>query len=201
MSGKRFFDPRLGSLLVIVAIVGGAAFIAIDSVMEWRDDQASLAELERRVDLLEGRAAELVNANADGRTEDASFDRRILVFGETPGLVAAELQRTVGFIAERTGADLRSVDIAEFEDVEGIEWRNGDTLQRVRLSAEFEVAEQALPDFLYNIEADYPILVVDGLTLRGTRRVANAASDMWVPADQSLNLRMTISAFWTGVPE
>lgn len=201
MSGKRFLDPRLGSLLVIVAIVGGAMFIAVDGLMKWRDDQAALAELEQRVQLLEDRAAELTDSDTGGRPEDAAFDRRILVFGETPGLVAAELQRTVGFIAERTGADLRSVDIAAFEDVEGIEWRNGETLQRVRLSAEFEVAEQALPDFLYNIEADYPILVVDGLTLRSTRRVASAASEMWMPADQSLNLRMTISAFWTGAPE
>lgn len=197
----RIFDPRLGSLLVIIAITGGAAFLAIDSVLAWRDDQASLAELETRVELLEDRAAELLQDDGTGRTEDAAFDRRILVFGETPGLVAAELQRTVGFIAERTGADLRSVDIAEFEDVEGIDWRDGETLQRVRLNAEFEVAEQALPDFLYNIEADYPILVVDGLTLRSTRRIANAATEAWVPADQSLNLRMTISAFWTGAAE
>ena len=197
----RFFDPRLGSLLVIIAITGGAAFLAIDSVLAWRDDRASLAELETRVELLEDRAAELLQDDGTGRTEDAAFDRRILVFGETPGLVAAELQRTVGFIAERTGADLRSVDIAEFEDVEGIDWRDGETLQRVRLNAEFEVAEQALPDFLYNIEADYPILVVDGLTLRSTRRIANAATEAWVPADQSLNLRMTISAFWTGATE
>ena len=32
----RFFDPRLGSLLVIVAIAGGAAFLAVDSVLAWR---------------------------------------------------------------------------------------------------------------------------------------------------------------------
>ena len=197
MTAPRLFDRRLGSLLVVVAIVAGAAFLALDSLAQWRAAEADLDAFEQRVLLLEERAAELARTPAI-QSNGSAVDRRLLVFGETPGLVAAELQRTVGFIADRTGATLRSVDIAEFETVPEVVGSDGETLQRVRLNAEFEVGEQSLPDFLYNIEADFPVLVVDAITLRGTRRVADAASEMWAPADQQLNLRMTISAFWTG---
>jgi hypothetical protein len=192
----RLFDGRLASLLVVIAILGAAIFIMVDALAASRAENAELARLEERLNLLEARARELT---MDGdEAGDAVFNRRLLMFGETPGLVAAEFQRTVGFIAERTGAELVSVDIAEFERVSGDTGLNGESLQRVRLNAEIEVAEQALPDLLYNVEADFPILVIDSVNLRAMRRIDGAASELWAASDRVLSLRMTVSSFWTG---
>jgi len=60
------------------------------------------------------------------------------------------------------------------------------------------VMEQALPDLLYAIETDIPVMIVDALTLRGRRMASSEATTGWAGGDRPLVLRVDISAFRSG---
>ena len=127
---------------------------------------------------------------------DTATRRRILIAGDTPGLAAAEFQRRLTLIAERNGAVVRAIDTPESEMVGGIADAQGNALQKMRLSIDVEVMEQALPDLLYAIETDFPLMIADGLSLRTNRSIDGAGG--WVSsADRPLALRLAVSGFRT----
>ena len=131
------------------------------------------------------------------------MDARLLIAGETSGLVSAELQRIVSDIAQRSGAAVRSLDVPENEPVGNVVDASGKKLVRVRLNASIEVMEPALPDLLYAIETNLPMIVIDAVTLRPNRRIeANAGDDpITMSVDRPLSISLTMSAFHLQVPE
>ena len=193
---RRLFDARLASLAVIVLGFAAAIFLAVDAYGWWRTESTVLADLGRRTALLEQRALAL--ARRDGNDGKSATDGRVLVYGDTPGLAVAELQRILTVSTEKSGALLRSVDTPQGETIADSHDAQGNLLQRVRLSAEIEVMEQALPDLLYAIETDIPVMIVDALTLRGRRMASNDATTRWTVDDRPLVLRVDISAFRSG---
>lgn len=199
-SPKARYDGRISSLLVIVAVVIGALVIDVSAAMTWREEASALADLKAHTRLLEERAA-TVAAKADPGA--APMDARLLIAGETSGLVSAELQRIISDIAQRSGAAVRSLDVPENEPVGSVVDASGKKLVRVRLNASIEVMEPALPDLLYAIETNLPMIVIDAVTLRPNRRVeANAGDEpITMPADRPLALSLTVSAFHLQVPE
>ena len=191
-----FLDKRLASLAVIVVVVLAALVLVLDTLGRWRHETAALAELERHIEVLEARAA-AVSTLDGGSGSDAAVDGRVLIFGDTPGLVAAEFQRVLTFIAESNGAVVRTIDTPESQIVEGVADTGGNALQKVRLGIEIEVMEQALPDLLHAIETDFPLMIVDGLSLRTNRHIG-AAGDIWASSqDRPLALRLAVSGFRT----
>ncbi len=199
-SPKARYDGRISSLLVIVAVVIGALVIDVSAAMTWREEASALADLKAHTRLLEERAA-TVAAKADPGA--APMDARLLIAGETSGLVSAELQRIISDIAQRSGAAVRSLDVPENEPVGSVVDASGKKLVRVRLNASIEVMEPALPDLLYAIETNLPMIVIDAVTLRPNRRVeANAGDEpITMPVDRPLALSLTVSAFHLQVPE
>lgn len=197
---ERLVDARLASLAVIVLACGAALFLAIDAYGWWRQEQAAVADLEHRTALLEQRAIALAARGQDGA--NPATEAQVLVYGDTPGLAVAELQRILAVSAEKSSATLRSVDTPQGETIGESKDANGNLLQRVRLSAEIEVTEQALPDLLYTIETDRPVMIVDALTVRTNRRTVSGEATGWVAAaDQPLIVRLDISAFRSGIAE
>lgn len=196
----RLTDARLASLAVIVLGACAAAALAINAYGTWSDERERLSELEHRTALLEQRAEALSRRNnADGQE---TGDAGILVYGETPGLAVAELQRIVSTIARNAGAVVRSMDTPPGATVADAKTADGKLLQSVRLSAEIDVGEQALPDLLYAIETEKPLIVVDGLALTGDRRNVAGEATGWVgPAERQLMLRIDLSAFRAGTEE
>jgi len=196
---RRFFDARLASLAVIVLGLGAAVFLAFDAYGWWQAEKTALADLDRRTELLEERALALAQRDQD--EGKSATDGRVLVYGDTPGLAVAELQRILTVSTEKSGALLRSVDTPQGETIADSHDAQGNLLQRVRLSAEIEVMEQALPDLLYAIETDIPVMTVDALTLRGRRMASNDATTGWTTDDRPLVLRVDISAFRSGAEQ
>jgi len=193
---RRLFDARLASLAVIVLGFAAAIFLAVDAYGWWQAEKTALSDLDRRTALLEQRALALARRDQDdGKT---ATDGRVLVYGDTPGLAVAELQRILTVSTEKSGALLRSMDTPQGETIADSHDAQGNLLQRVRLSAEIEVMEQALPDLLYAIETDMPVMIVDALTLRGRRTASNDATTGWAADDRPLVLRVDISAFRSG---
>ena len=199
MTLNRLFDARLASLAVIAIGVLAALLLAFDAYAWRRDQWADVMDLRHRTLLLEQRAAAL--AARDTEAGPAS-DAAVLVYGDTPGLAVAELQRIIAVSAEKSGATLRSIDTPQGETIADSRDANGNLLQRVRLSAEIEVTEQMLPDLLYAIETDKPVMIVDALTVRSNRRMVSGEATEWVAApDQPLIVRLDISAFRSGSAE
>jgi len=197
MTLSRLFDSRLASLAVIAIGVLAALLIAVDAYAWRRDQWAEVLDLRHRTLLLEQRAAAL--ATRDAGSEQTAAGAPILVYGDTPGLAVAELQRIITVSAGKSGATLRSIDTPQGETIAESRDAKGNLLQRVRISAEIEVDEQMLPDLLYAIETDKPVMIVDALTVRSNRRMVAGDATEWVAAaDQPLILRLEISAFRSG---
>jgi hypothetical protein len=96
---------------------------------------------------------------------------------------------------------VRSLEVSESEPVADTADTLGNGLVRVRLNADIEVMEPALPDLLYAIETHMPMLVVDALTLRTNRRIDTASAEGAAPeTDRPLALRLTVSAFHVKEP-
>jgi len=187
-------DKRLSSLIVLVALMLGALVLGIDALVAWRTERAEIILLESRTALLEARAAAARSAQAGPET--APLDARLLIAGQTSGLVSAELQRIISDIAISVGASVRSTDVPDSQPVGDVADEAGGKLVRVRLSSEIEVMEQALPDLLYAIETHLPVLVVDAISLRPNRQIDTGSGDAPVSApDRPLALRLTVSAF------
>jgi len=194
---SSLLDKRLASLTVIAVCVLAALFLVLETLSFWRADAASLVELERRTLMLEERASAISARGPDGRPADP-LEGRVLIYGETPGLASAEFQRIVTTLAQKAGAAVRSLDVPEVEEVADIVDADGGRLYRIKINAELEVMEQALPDLLYAIETDMPAMIVDSLSLRTNRSVANVGGEMWSAAARPLSLRLTLSAFRSG---
>jgi hypothetical protein len=190
-------DRRLASLVVLIAIAVGSVIVMTDAALSWRREGASLAELERRTQLLETRAAEITAMARPEAEGDGLSGIRLLLEGDTPGLVSAEFQRLFGEEIEAAGAAVRAIDAPETEPVGEVRDVDGGRLVRIRLEADVEVMEQTLPDLLLAIETALPIMVVDSMTLRANRRVDTVAGDVWVSAaDRPLMLRIAVSSFY-----
>lgn len=198
-AGISLFDKRMASLTVIVVVVLATLVLVVDVWGYWRRESAALGELERHTEILEARAAAVSGRDAQEGADaapDTATRRRILIAGDTPGLAAAEFQRRLTLIAERNGAVVRAIDTPESEMVGGIADAQGNALQKMRLSIDVEVMEQALPDLLYAIETDFPLMIADGLSLRTNRSIDGAGG--WVSsADRPLALRLAVSGFRT----
>lgn len=193
-------DRRLASLVVLCVILAFSAFLIADTVINLRNEAAAIAELERRTGLIEARAAELSARTAPGSADEPFAGVRLLVEGDTPGLVAAEFQRLFTEAVESAGATVRAIDAPRMEAMDDIRDESGGLLTRMRLEADVEVMEQSLPDLLLAIETTLPVLVIDALTLRANRRVDTVAGDAWVSAaDRPLTLRFAVSAFSVGM--
>lgn len=194
-------DRRLASLLVLVAVAVGSVVVIADTALSWRREAASIRELERRTLLLEARAREVAVESRPHAEGDGLSGIRLLVEGDTPGLVSAEFQRLFGEEIEKAGASVRALDAPQAEPVGEIRDTEGRRLMRLRLEADIEVMEQTLPDLLLAIETALPIMVVDTLALRANRRVDTVAGDVWVSAaDRPLMLRIGVAAFFVEAP-
>lgn len=192
------YDGRISSLFVVVAVVVGALALDVNAALSWREQSNALQDFKAHTRLLEERAA-----LASGKTAAAGAapDQRLLIAGETSGLVSAELQRILSDIAQRSGAAVRSLDVPESEPVGAIVDATGRKLVRVRLNTDVEVAEQALPDFLYALETNLPMIVVDAVSLRPNRQVQTDSDGATPSPDRPLSLGLTVSAFHLQVPE
>jgi hypothetical protein len=192
------YDRRISSLLVVVAIVVGALTLNVNAALSWREQSNALQDFKAHTRLLEERAA-----LAAGKTVSAGAapDQRLLISGETSGLVSAELQRILSDIAQRSGASVRSLDVPESEPVGTIVDATGRKLVRVHLNTDVEVTEQALPDFLYALETNLPMIVVDAVSLRPNRQVQTDGEGTIPSASRPLSLGLTVSAFHLQVPE
>lgn len=192
------YDRRISSLFVVVAVVVGALALDINAAMSWREQSNALQDFKAHTRLLEDRAA-----LASGKTADAGSapDQRLLIAGETSGLVSAELQRILSDIAQRSGAAVRSLDVPESEPVGTIVDAAGRKLVRVRLNTDVEVTEQAMPDFLYALETNLPMIVVDAVSLRTNRQIQTDGEGTTPFAARPLSLGLTVSAFHLQVPE
>lgn len=190
-------DKRLSSLIVLAALLLGALVLGINALVAWRTERAEVILLEDRTLMLEARAAAAKAAQPG--PEAAPPDARLLIAGQTSGLVSAELQRVISDIAGSVGATVRSTDVPDSQPVDEVTDAAGGKLVKVRLNAEIEVMEQSLPDLLYAIETHLPVLVVDAISLRPNRRIDTGGGDMQVSApDRPLALRLTVSAFHVG---
>lgn len=193
-AGLKLFDKRLASLTVIAVVVVAALVLVLDTLVHWQRESATLAELEHHIGVLEARAAAVSGRKTD--EDPYASDGHILIAGDTPGLAAAEFQRRLTVIAERNGAVVRAIDTPESQMIDGIADAEGKALQRVRLSIDLEVMEQALPDLLHAVETDFPLTIVEGLSLRVNRSIGGAGG--WVSsADQPLALRLAVAGFRT----
>lgn len=197
MSGVTgsWLDRRLLSLAVVGMVLVAAVVVIIDAVSTVKSQRGSVVELRQRTRLLEARAAELA-----GGTEDAagsSVSRNRLIAGDTSGLASAEFQRDFTRLIEDAGALVRSLDIRESEQVAGVSTETNGELMRLHLEASIEVLEQTLPDLLYALETNLPLMIVDTVTLRSNRS-AGGAFDAAVDtgSDRALNLQLGVSAFW-----
>lgn len=188
-------DRRMGALAILLAAIIGSLILVIATLAAWRSDAAALAVIEERTELLEARAASIAAENDGGAAEQIA-DARILVEGATAGLASAELQRIVSAAAERVGAAVRTLDAPDGETVGEIVDADGNRLVKVRLNAQIEVLEQALPDLLHAIEAGYPVIVIESFALRANRAVDSVGGTFVNPSDDhALSLRLTVSAF------
>lgn len=192
------YDRRISSLIVIVAVVAGALAVNVNAALSWRDQSNALQDFKAHTRLLEDRAA-----LAAGKTtaESAAPDQRLLIAGGTSGLVSAELQRILSDIAQRSGASVRSLDVPETEPVGSVVDDQGRQLVRVRLNTEVEVMEPALPDFLYALETNLPMIVVDALALQPNRQVQTDGEGAATPTARPLSLGLTVSAFHLQAPQ
>ena len=195
-SRRSWFDGRLSSLFVVIALVAGAGILAGDAWMSWQAEQEALAVLERRLAQMEERAASMAGTGdaADGNSLDGI---QLLMGGRTQGLASAQFQREVSDLAAGTGAVVRAVDAPQVEAVEDVTDETGKPLVRVRLNADVEVMEQSLPEFLHAIEVSLPVIVIDSIVLRPQRSIGDVSSGAST-GDRPLSLRMTLSAFRIG---
>lgn len=193
---RNWLDRRFLSLAVFAMLLAGAAVVIVDAAATIRAQRADVVELRQRTRMLEARAAELAGGAEDAAGGRGSSRNR-LIAGDTSGLASAEFQRYFTRLIEDAGALVRSLDIRESEPVEGVATETGSELVRLRLEASVEVLEQTLPDLLYALETNLPLMVIDAVTLRPNRS-AGAAFDTAADTggDRALNLQLGVSAFW-----
>jgi hypothetical protein len=188
-------DRRFLSLAVVAIFLCAAVVVIVDAASTVRAQRGAVVELRQRTRLLEARAAELAGGSQDAA--GGSISRNRLIAGDTSGLASAEFQRDFTRLVEDAGALVRSLDIRESERVEGVSTETDGELMRLHLEASVEVLEQTLPDLLYALETNLPLMVVDAVTLRPNRS-AGGAFDAAVDtgSDRALNLQLGVSAFW-----
>lgn len=193
---SRWRDSRILSLAVYVLVLATALFVVVDSIAAMREERREVRLLRERTQMLEARATALVNGQSDPQGQAAVPAGRLIV-GQTAGLASAEFQRDLTNLVEQSGALVRSLDIREGEAVSGVAAGDGTELVRLRLEAGVEVMEQTLPDLLYAIETNLPLLIVDSVTVRPNRAAGPGFDGVSDPtADRALNLRLAVSAFW-----
>jgi hypothetical protein len=188
-------DRRFLSLAVVAIFLCAAVVVIVDAASTVRAQRGAVVELRQRTRLLEARAAELAGGSQDAA--GGSISRNRLIAGDTSGLASAEFQRDFTRLVEGAGALVRTLDIRESERVEGVSTETDGELMRLHLEASVEVLEQTLPDLLYALETNLPLMVVDAVTLRPNRS-AGGAFDAAVDtgSDRALNLQLGVSAFW-----
>jgi hypothetical protein len=188
-------DRRLLSLAVIAMFLIAAVVVIVDAASTVRAQRGAVVELRQRTRLLEARAAELAGGAEDAAS--GSVTRSRLIRADTSGLASAEFQRDFTRLVEEAGALVRSLDIRESDRVEGVSTETNGELMRLHLEASVEVVEQTLPDLLYALETNLPLMVVNAVTLRPNRS-AVGATDAAVDtvSDRALNLQLGVSAFW-----
>lgn len=189
-------DPRLQSLMVIAVLVLGSLVVLADALSNWRAEAQALSTYEERTGLLEQKAAGITSPQVDPTAQEPG-EGTVLIDAQTTGLVSAEFQRLLSRRAERAGAVVRSVDVPEDALLTTENEPAPESVERVRLTADIEVMEQALPDLLYAIEAGSPVMVIDAFTLRLNRKVDVLGGDTSASAamDRPLSLSLTLSAF------
>lgn len=188
-------DPRLQSLIVIVLLVAGSMALVVDTLLSWRAEAGNLSLHQERTAMLEQRAAGLSQPKAKTTVNDG--EGKVLIDAQTTGLVSAEFQRFLSTRAQQAGAVVRTVDVPQDEFLTATGEKPPESIERIRLTADIEVMEQALPDLLYAIEAGTPVMIIDAFTLRLNRKVDMLEADASMPSgmDRPLSLRLTLSAF------
>ncbi len=190
-----WLDRRLLSLAVIAMILIAAVVVIVDAVSTVKAQRGAVVELRQRTRMLEARAAEL--AGGGDAAAGGAVSRNRLIAGDTSGLASAEFQRDFTRLVENSGALVRSLDIRESEQVPGVATETNGELMRLHLEASVEVLEQTLPDLLYALETNLPLMIVDTVTLRSNRSAGGAFDAAVDPgADRALNLQLGVSAFW-----
>lgn len=188
-------DPRLQSLIVIVLLVAGSMALVVDTLLSWRAEAGNLSLHQERTAMLEQRAAGLSQPKPKTTVNDG--EGKVLIDAQTTGLVSAEFQRFLSTRAQQAGAVVRTVDVPQDEFLTASGEKPPESIERIRLTADIEVMEQALPDLLYAIEAGTPVMIIDAFTLRLNRKVDMLEADASMPSgmDRPLSLRLTLSAF------
>lgn len=91
-----------------------------------------------------------------------------LLEGSNEALVGAELQARIKALAERNGAELRSVQI--------LPPRDDEKLRKITVRTQLSLAGDSLPGLLAAIEASTPFLFIEALDIRARPTRAQAAA-------------------------
>src|SRR5690606_19650625 len=112
---------------------------------------------EERTASLESKAAAL-QVPQEAKQVLEPGEGKLLLEGQTSGLVSAKFQRLLSTRVERAGAVIRRIDVLAEGEVANIGDPQLESLERIRLTADIEVMEQSLPDLMYAIEAGLPLM-------------------------------------------
>lgn len=194
MSGGRALAGRLAALGLLLALVALVVVLAVvplaRTYLEQREAIADKQALVLRLDAL-GRRSGALEAELRG-LEARSDIGRFTLTAQSPSLAAAELQRDVKAVVERSGGRLTSTQVLAAEDA-------GD-FRRVSVNVRLTADTVGLQQVLHALETRVPVLVVDELMVISRRQ--RAASRQGNPSDDvELDVRFRLSGFMTATPE
>jgi general secretion pathway protein M len=167
----------IGYLVVVAAFLAATWF----HVSDFLERSQLVAEANNMLSHLEGRAPASSHANAHGISLATGSP---VLEGPTVTVAGAALLQRVAGAVTRVGGNILSSQV----DLQGAQSKNG----FVKVSVDCEVAQAALQQLLYDLEAGMPFLFVDQLVAQAPETTTNALS-------QKMRVSLLVSGQWQGV--
>lgn len=167
----------IGYLAVVAAFLAATWF----HISDFLERSQLVAEANNILSHLEGRAPASSRANARGTPLGTGSP---VLEGPTVTVAGAALLQRVAGAVTRVGGNILSSQV----DLQGAQSKNG----FVKVSVDCEVAQPALQQLLYDLEAGMPFLFVDQLVAQAPETTTNALS-------QKMRVSLLVSGQWQGV--
>jgi len=143
--------------LLYVAVVAGLLFTAWTTAEGISERQDEVAQTAATLSQLEGRAAPRKNLPRPG--SEATMAGSPLLEGGTMTIGGANLLQRVAASITKSGGNIVYTQV----DLEGPQAKDG----FIDVTVNFEIAQPALQDVLYDLEAGMPFLFVNSLVAQG----------------------------------
>lgn len=179
------------ALLILPALLVYFALVA--PYLGWlRSNQERIADLKFQLERLSRTAAEEPRWRARLEAVQAhQASERHYLSGGTPALASAELQKHLSEIIRAAGGELTSTQV--------LPHRQEERFTRIAVLVRFTSSTQSLREVLHRIESNYPLLMVESLTIRALPGRLDPNTRKLLPADR-LNVDMEVEGYMSAPP-